>query len=92
MAPTLLTPLPFIPESTLEALSLVIRAAAQFYLHRRRTPQTGRGLADFVEAKLKQKSAKYDDRLIRVVVYGPTDWKLGRSHPTNRNVVGMEDY
>ena len=77
-----LTRMPYVLEPTLEAISPVISAAAHFYWHRRRTPKTGRGLADFVEinvTKLKEKSAKYNAGLKRVVVYGPAgDWQSGK--------------
>ena len=77
-----LTRMPHTVEPTLEALSPVIRGAAHFYWHRRRTLQTGRGLASFVDIKvteLKQESVIYDDGLNRLIVYGPTgDWKDGK--------------
>ena len=77
-----LTRMPYTVEPTLEALSPVIRGAAHFYWHRRRTPQTGRGLARYVEIKateLKQESVTYDEGLKRSIVYGPTgDWKGGK--------------
>ena len=70
-----LTRMPHILEPTHEALSPVIRAAAHFYWHRRRTPKTGRGLAGKVEievTELQVESEEYDDELRPVVVYGPT--------------------
>ena len=77
-----LTRMPFTVQPTLEALTPVIRAAAHFYWHRRRTPQDGRGLASHVDIKvteLKQESVSYDDGLKRSIVYGPTgDWKGGK--------------
>ena len=77
-----LTRMPYSVVPTLEVLSPVIRAAAHFYWHRRRTPQTGRGLASFVDIKvteLKQESVTYDEGLKRLIVYGPTgDWKDGK--------------
>ena len=76
-----LTRMPSSLEPTLEAISPVIRAAAHFYWHRHRTPQSDRGLVDFVEikaTKLEQKSVEYDSGLNCVVVYGPTrDWESG---------------
>ena len=77
-----LTRMPYTVQPTLEALTPVIRGAAHFYWHRRRTPQDGRGLASHVDIKateLKQESVTYDDGLNRLVVYGPTgDWKGGK--------------
>ena len=77
-----LTRMPHILEPTFDAISPIIRAAAHFYWHRRRTPKTGRGLAKKVEigvTELKVESAAYDDDLKLVVVYGPTgDWKGGK--------------
>ena len=79
-----LTRMPHTVEPTLEALSPVIRAAARFYWHRRRTSQTeaGRGLARLVDIKvteLKEESVDYDDGLKRLAVYGPTGgWKGGK--------------
>jgi hypothetical protein len=70
-----LTRMPHILEPTLKALSPVIRAAAHFYWHRRRTPNTGRGLAKKVEievTELQVESVEYDDELSPVVLYGPT--------------------
>ena len=77
-----LTRMPYTLEPTLEAISPVIRAAAHFYWHRRRIPQTGRGLASKIEmevTELKVESVDYDDDLNEVVVYGPTgNWKSGK--------------
>jgi hypothetical protein len=79
-----LTRMPHILEPTLEAMTPVIRAAAHFYCHRRRTLQTGRGLAKKVKievTELKLESVEYDDESKLVAVYGPTasgDWKGGK--------------
>ena len=70
-----LTRMPHILEPTLEAISPVIRAAAHFYWHRRRTLKTGRGLAGKVKievTELRVEKVEYDDELKPVVVYGPT--------------------
>ena len=76
-----LTRMPYILEPTLEAISPVIRAAAHFYWHRRRTLKTGRGLAGKVKievAELQLESVEYDDDLNPVAVYGPTDNACGQ--------------
>ena len=80
-----LTRMPYILEPTIEAISPVIRAAAHFYYHRRRTVQTGRrGLAKKVEIKvteLKLERIEDDDELKPVFIYGPTasgGWKGGK--------------
>ena len=80
-----LTRMPYTLEPTLEAISPVIRAAAHFYWHRRRTLQTGqRGLARKVEievAELELESVEYDDDLNPVYTCGLTasgDWKGGK--------------
>ena len=77
-----LTRMPYVLEPTFEALSPVIHAAAHFYWHRRRTPHTGRGLANKVEielTELEEEIVDYDDYLNPVVVYEPTgDWKSGK--------------
>ena len=79
-----LTRMPYTLEPTLAAISPVIRAAAHFYWHRRRTLQTGvRGLAKKVGIKvteLKLERVEYNDELKPVAVYGPTasgGWKGG---------------
>ena len=68
--------MPYILEPTVEALSPVIRAAAHFYWHRRRTLKTGRGvLAEKVKiemTKLKLERVEYDEELKPVGVYRPT--------------------
>ena len=79
-----LTRMPFILEPTFEALSPVIRAAAHFYWHRRRAPQTDHGLAKFVEVKptkVKKESVGRDGRLNELFVYCPTDWDSGKESP-----------
>jgi hypothetical protein len=83
-----LTRMPRTLEPTVEAISPVIRAAAHFYWHRRRTLQIGRrGLAKKVEIKvteLKLESANIEYEKLKpgpVVVYGPItcgDWKGGK--------------
>ena len=68
--------MPHILEPTLEAISPVIRAAAHFYWHRRRTLKKGRGQAGKVKIEvmeLQLESVEYDDDLNHVVVYDPTD-------------------
>ena len=79
-----LTRMPYILEPTLKSISPVIRAAAHFYYHRRRTLQTGRrGLAEKVEinvTELKLERIEDDEELKPVFVYGPTasgNWKGG---------------
>ena len=70
--------MPYILEPTLEAISPVIRAAAHFYWHRRRTLKNGRGLlAEKVKievTELQVESVEYDNdsELKPVVVYSPT--------------------
>ena len=50
-----LTRMPYSLEPTFEAISPVIRAAAHFYWHRRRTPpETGRGLAKRVKIQVHE--------------------------------------
>ena len=50
-----LTRMPHSLEPTLDAISPVISAAAHFYWHLRRTPpQTGRGLAEYVEFEVNE--------------------------------------
>ena len=82
-----LTRMPHILEPTFESVSRVIRAAAHFYYHRRRTLNTGRdGLANKVEinvTELTQESLSMDyaDELKPKVVYDPAacgDWKNGK--------------
>ena len=74
--------MPYILEPTLEALSPVIRAAAHFYWHRRRTMQADRGaLAGKVKievAELKLVRVDYDDELKPVGVYASVDSKGGK--------------
>ena len=74
--------MPYILEPTLEALSPVIRAAAHFYWHRRRTLQADRGtLAGKVKievAELKLVRVDYDDELKPVGVYASVDSKGGK--------------
>ena len=71
-----LTRMPYVLEPTLEAISPVIRHAAHFYWHRRRTLQTDCGILagkvkiEVVELKLVR--AEYDDELKPVGVYSPT--------------------
>ena len=71
-----LTRMPYTLEPTVEAITPVIRAAAHFYWHRRRTQQNDRGhLAGKVKievTELKLERVEYDDELKRVGVYGPT--------------------
>jgi len=70
-----LTRMPHTLEFTFEAIFPVIRAAAHFYWHRRRTVKAGRGLAGKVEievTELQLERVEYDDDLKPVVVYGPT--------------------
>jgi hypothetical protein len=71
-----LTRMPYILEPTLEAISPVIRSAARFYWHRRRTLQTDRGiLAEKVKIEMTEVELvriEYDDELNRVGVYSPT--------------------
>ena len=71
-----LTRMPYILEPTIEAISPIIRAAAHFYWHRRRTVQSDRGqLAGKVKievTELKLVRVEYDDELKPVGVYGPT--------------------
>ena len=63
-------------EPTFEAISPVIRAAAHFYWHRRRTPKTGRGLAGKVKIEVTELQLEnvdyYDLKPVVVGVYGPT--------------------
>ena len=70
-----LTRMPYILDPNLETLSPVIRAAAHFYWHRRRTLQTDRGLlAEKVKievTELKLVRVEYDHELKRVGVYRP---------------------
>ena len=77
-----LTRMPYILEPTVEALSPIIRAAAHFYWHRRRTLKTGRGLlAEMVEievTELKLVRVEYDDELKPAGVYASGDWKGGK--------------
>ena len=71
-----LTRMPYSLEPTLEAISPVIHAAAHFYWHRRRTLQTGRGLATKVEIEVME----LEDGMETGAVYGPTarvNWKGG---------------
>jgi hypothetical protein len=73
-----LTRMPYILEPTVEAIYPVIRAAAHFYWHRRRTlnTTTGRGkLAEKVKievTELELERVDYDNELKPVGVYGPT--------------------
>ena len=71
-----LTRMPYLIEPTVEAISPVLRAAAHFYWHRRRTLKSGRGqLAEKVKieaTELKLERVEYDDELKPVGVYGPT--------------------
>jgi hypothetical protein len=72
-----LTRMPYVLEPTVEAIYPVIRAAAHFYWHRRRTQiTTSRGLlAEKVKievAELKLERVEYDDELKAVGVYSPT--------------------
>ena len=71
-----LTRMPHSLEPTFEAISPVIRAAAHFYWHRRRTPpKTGHGLAKNVEievTELELVGVEYDDNLKSVALYSPT--------------------
>ena len=75
-----LTRMPYSLEPTLEAISPVIRAAAHFYWHCRRTPQIDqRGLAKRVEIEMTElelekdsESDEYGDKLIPVAINGPT--------------------
>ena len=88
-----LTRIPYILEPTFEALSTVNRAAAHFYWHRRRAPQTDRGLADFVEVKatkLKQKSVGHDKRLKEKFDYVPTDWNSEKESPQTKTLYGWK--
>lgn len=74
-----LTRMPLTLEPTLDDLSPVIRAAAHFYWHRRRTPQTSRTrLADFVEIEVTElrHNGTYDDSFEPVLA--PTNWKRGK--------------
>ena len=82
-----LTRMPYTLEPTLESISHVIRAAAHFYYHRRRTLQTGRrGLGKKVEINVTELtreslSVDHDDELKPVYVYDPAacgDWKSGK--------------
>ena len=69
-----LTRMPHTLEFTFDAISPVIRAAAHFYWHRRRTLKAGCGLAGKVKievTELQLESVDYDDDLNPVVVYGP---------------------
>ena len=76
-----LTRMPYILEPTVEAISPVIRAAAHFYWHLRRTPQTDRGLlAKKVNLKievteLKLEKVEYDDEFKPVGIYISGDSK-----------------
>jgi hypothetical protein len=65
-----LTRMPYTVEPTLEAVSPVIRAAAHFYFHRRRTPHTGRGLAKKIEIEVNELEEDYDDEIN--LIYNPT--------------------
>ena len=59
-----LTRMPHSVEPTFEAISRIIRAAAHFYWHRRRTPpKTGRGLAKVVEIEVNEVEEDFDDQL-----------------------------
>ena len=73
-----LTHMPHSLEPTLEALSPVIRAAARFYWHRRRTPQSGRGLAKNVEIEVNELEEDFDEEFNSF--YNPTttggNWEL----------------
>jgi hypothetical protein len=75
-----LTRMPYFLEPTLEAISPVIQAAAHFYWHRRRKPQTGHRLAKKVEievTELEEVTDEFDDYLM--AVYRLTgDWKNGK--------------
>jgi hypothetical protein len=74
------TRMPHILEPTLEAITPVIRAAAHFYWHLRRTPQTGGGLAEHVEIEVKELGEYFDEELNPF--YNPTTasggWKVGK--------------
>ena len=72
-----LSRMPFSLEPTFEAISPVIRAAAHFYWHRRRTPQTGRGLAKNVEIELNEMEMEYDDEL-KPFLIPITELKVGK--------------
>ena len=71
-----LTRMPYILEPTLVAITPVIRAAAHFYWHRRRTLQSDRGiLAERVKVEVTELElvrVEYDNELNRVGVYSPT--------------------
>ena len=82
-----LTRMPYTLEPNLDSISPVIRAAAHFYHHRRRTLKTGRrGLAKKVEIKVTELtqeslSVDYNDELKPVAVYDPAscgEWKGGK--------------
>jgi hypothetical protein len=76
-----LTRMPYTVKPTLEALSPVIRAAAHFYFHRRRTPHTGRGLAKKIEVEVNELEEDFDEETNPIYNPGPTtasfDWKVG---------------
>ena len=77
-----LTRMPHSLEPTLEVISPVIRGAAHFYWHLRRTPpQTNRGLAKNVEIEVNELEEDFDEELNSF--YNPTttpsgDWKFGK--------------
>ena len=81
-----LTRMPFNLEPTLEAISPLIHAAAHFYWHRHRTPQTNkRRLAKLVEIEIAElekdlESDEQDDELVPVSVNGPTASGKGGKH------------
>ena len=50
---------------TFEDISSVIRSAAHFYWHRRRTPQISRGLAKRVEIRVNKLEEDFDDELFK---------------------------
>jgi hypothetical protein len=81
-----LTRMPFAKlEPTVEAISLVLRAAYHFYLHLRRTPRvendTGKGLADFVEiemAEIEHDNITFNDDFEPVLSPIKANWKRGK--------------
>ena len=74
-----LTRMPYILEPTLEAISPVIRAAAHFYWHLRRTPQTGHGIAGKVEIEVNELEEDFDEEYNSFFIPTTTgrDWKVG---------------
>jgi len=71
--------MPYKREPTVESMSPVIRAAAHFFYHRRRTLQTGRrGLARNVEIEVIEMKFENNDDGESRAVYGHGDWTSGK--------------